>query len=117
MNVALVFIGGGLGASLRWYITTNISSEGFPYGTLTVNLVGCLLIGIASVFLFKEPKLALLLITGFLGGFTTFSSFGLDALSLLREASYRKFLTYVLSSNVLGILFVVLGNKIGSQFI
>ena len=117
MNIGLIFIGGGLGAALRWWVSSEVSSEAFPYGTLTVNLVGCLLIGVASAMLVSQPRMSLLIITGFLGGFTTFSSFGLDAIGLLQQSDYKRFLTYVLSSNVLGVLLVVLGNKVASHFV
>ncbi len=116
MNVVLVFLGGGVGAALRWWMSSSIQSDFFPYGTLSVNLLGCFLIGILSVSLFENPKLGLLLITGFLGGFTTFSSFGLDAFELLQGKAYKTFFTYVLSSNLLGILLVMVGHKLGSVF-
>jgi CrcB protein len=117
MNLVLVFVGGGLGAAARWYISSEVSSIGFPYATLTVNLLGCLLIGFASAFLVTQPKYSLVLITGFLGGFTTFSSFGLDAFGLLQLAEYKKFFGYIFLSNVLGILLVILGYKLASFFV
>jgi CrcB protein len=115
MNLMWVILGGGFGAALRWWISSGMSSEGFPYGTLTVNLFGCLLIGCASVFLLEQPKMSLLLITGFLGGFTTFSSFGLDAMRLLQQEDYKMFFGYIFLSNVLGIMLVILGHKIVSS--
>lgn len=117
MNVVLVFLGGGLGATARWYFTSGISSEGFPFGTLAVNLIGCLLIGLIGAVVLDQPKTGLLLVTGFLGGFTTFSSFGLDAFGLLQLGEYKKFLSYVVLSNLGGVLLVVLGYKIASSFI
>ena len=110
-------MGGGLGAAMRWWISSGVTTENFPYGTLTVNLIGCLLIGIASAFLLSQPKMSLFFVTGFLGGFTTFSSFGLDAMTLLQQSDYKRFLTYVLSSNVLGVLLVLLGNRVASHFV
>jgi len=115
MNLLWVILGGGLGAALRWFIASGISSDGFPYGTFTVNLVGCLLIGGASYFLLNQPKMSLFLITGFLGGFTTFSSFGLDAVKLLQAENYKTLISYVLLSNVLGIMLVILGHKLASS--
>jgi len=115
MSWVWVCIGGGVGATLRWWMSSEITSTSFPYGTLAVNLVGCLLIGVASAMLVSQPKMALLVITGFLGGFTTFSSFGIDAMHLLQAASYKQFLSYVLASNVFGILLVIVGHKIGTQ--
>jgi CrcB protein len=117
MSVAWVFIGGGIGAACRWWLSSGIASTSFPYGTLTVNLIGCFLIGILSVYLVQQPKLSLLLITGFLGGFTTFSSFGLDSFKLLQNADYKSFATYVLASNVVGLLLVIVGHKLATTFI
>lgn len=117
MNVALVFLGGGLGAACRWLISSQLSaSSGFPTGTLSVNLMGCFLIGIASVYLLQQPKLSLLILVGFLGGFTTFSSFGLDAWRMLTAADYKNFAAYITLSNVGGILLVILGHKLATLF-
>jgi len=116
MNLLYVFLGGGLGAACRWFASTQMSSaSGFPTGTLAVNLVGCLLIGLASAYLVNQPKLSLFLIVGFLGGFTTFSSFGLDAWRMLNLGDYKNLVTYLLLSNVIGILLVIFGHKIGNQ--
>jgi len=88
MHWLLVFIGGGLGATARHAVgraTMQAFGPGFPWGTLTVNVVGSFLIGLAvGLFaLFETGQQArLFLITGFLGGFTTFSAFSLDALTL-----------------------------------
>lgn len=117
MNIVYVFLGGGLGAACRWLISTQLAStDGFPFGTLAVNLLGCFLIGIASVYLVQQPRLALFLLVGFLGGFTTFSSFGLDAWHMLSSSEYKNFATYVGLSNVLGILLVIFGHKLGTLF-
>lgn len=117
MNVFYVFIGGGLGAACRWLISSQFTtSNDFPFGTLAVNLIGCFLIGVASVYLVQQPKLTLFLMVGFLGGFTTFSSFGLDAWRMLSSADYKNFVTYVGLSNVVGILLVIFGHKLASYF-
>lgn len=117
MNVLLVFLGGGLGAACRWLVSSQLSAGGgFPYGTLSVNLLGCFLIGIASVYLLQQPKISLFVVVGFLGGFTTFSSFGLDAWRMLSSAEYKNFVSYVGLSNVLGLLLVIFGHKIGTLF-
>ncbi|MEK7485507.1 MAG: fluoride efflux transporter CrcB [Planctomycetota bacterium] len=90
--ILLVGLGGFLGAILRYLISTGLqkwTSSTFPYGTLTVNLLGCFLIGIL-MFLAQEkqtlsPSYRLLLVTGFLGGFTTFSAFGYESMRLFWE--------------------------------
>jgi CrcB protein len=88
MHWILVFVGGGLGAAARHAVgraTLHAFGPGFPWGTLTVNVVGSFLIGLAvgmfALFETGQPA-RLFLITGFLGGFTTFSAFSLDALTL-----------------------------------
>lgn len=118
MNWVWVCIGGGLGAAIRWSLSSFFTSDSsFPYGTLSVNLLGCLLIGMASVWVLHHPKWSLFLITGFLGGFTTFSSFGLEVFKLLQLEEYRKCVTYVLLSNILGVALVILAHKLTSYLI
>lgn len=116
MNTLYVILGGGLGAGMRCLLSSYLNSSQFPIGTLSINLLGCLLIGIASNFLLNSPKMSMLIVTGFLGGFTTFSAFGLDAFQLLQHHNYIKFFTYVAISNVLGIGLVILGHKATSYF-
>lgn len=114
MNIVYVLLGGGLGAVLRWYLSSSMQAAGgFPVGTLTVNLVGCFLIGVFAALLMEtDIKWSLLLITGFLGGFTTFSSFGLDMYYMIQEGRYVPLFTYIALSNVLGLGFVILGHKL-----
>ena len=88
-----IFVGGGLGALLRYGVISNISKilpGAFPYGTLTVNVLGALLIGIIYSLLSQKisisESLKLLITVGFLGGFTTFSSFNLDFFQLIEES-------------------------------
>lgn len=94
-NIFLVFIGGGLGAVLRYIITTQAAarlSGLFPWGTLIVNAVGSLLMGfIIGVLINRAYSLGesarLLLAVGFLGGFTTFSSFSMETVTLIKGDS------------------------------
>ena len=111
----LIFIGGGLGACVRWLLASAINThtpQGFPWGTLGVNLLGCLLIGLAAG-LFERVNAAtewsLFFITGVLGGFTTFSSFGLETMRLVRSDQIAFALAYVLASNILGVSLVAAG--------
>lgn len=92
LRFLLVALGGAAGATFRY--TLNIAALAllgprFPWGTLAANAVGCFLAGIALVFFTEREVLSthhrLLLITGFLGGLTTFSAFALDTLTLSRE--------------------------------
>ncbi|MBT8327217.1 MAG: fluoride efflux transporter CrcB [Bacteroidia bacterium] len=119
MHFFWVFIGGGLGAAARWLLSDYLSSgSSFPMGTFSVNMIGCFLIGIVSAILFEHSvKWELLLIVGFLGGFTTFSSFGLDMFKLIQTADYKNLLSYALLSNVLGLILVIIGHKATTYFI
>ena len=94
-SFVLVFLGGGLGAVCRYFVTTQVGARFgtvFPFGTLTVNTLGSFLMG-ALLFLTERTGLTadplkLLLTVGFLGGFTTFSSFSMETMTLLRGSSY-----------------------------
>jgi fluoride exporter len=93
MSAALaVALGAALGALARWRagVWLNGSWQGFPLGTLLVNVVGGLLIGMALEWFGRQPHdlLKLLLVTGFLGGLTTFSSFSGESLALLQRGEF-----------------------------
>ena len=114
-HLLLVGLGGFCGSVLRygvglWVATWKLQ---FPLATLLVNLLGCFCIGILGALIEKKlgisQELRLLLITGFLGGFTTFSAFGLDALSLLREGKIAPALLYIGLNVFGGLLLVWLG--------
>lgn len=122
MNIIAVMAGGALGALFRYLIFLSMRSEQglqFPYATLTANLIGCLCIGIIAALLPHEKysQLQLFLTTGFLGGFTTFSSFGLESIHLFEQREYLKLTAYVLISNVAGLLLVWLGYKGVKHFV
>ena len=118
MSFIWVMIGGGLGAGLRYAISIGIqtnTSSTFPFGTLTANLLGCLAIGLLSAFFAQTESetLRLTLIVGVLGGFTTFSSFGLETVTLVQEGRLGEAAAYVLLSNIGGLLGVFVGLKLG----
>lgn len=88
----MVFTGGGFGALVRYVLAGWVqesSGNGFPWGTMAVNVIGSLLIGLvmslSSRTLWITPQMRLLLATGFLGGFTTFSTFSYETLSLIQD--------------------------------
>jgi CrcB protein len=99
----------------KWVHT--LTGTGFPMGTFIVNMTGCFLIGILAALFEKwllPPNLRLFVFVGFLGGFTTFSSFGLESFNLAKEMEIRYLLFNVLGSNILGILLVAAGFLLAS---
>lgn len=114
-DIVLVGIGSGIGGICRYLISLFMSHShgGFPWGTFTVNIVGCLLIGIlwgaTSRFQNLAPSFSLLFIVGFCGGFTTFSTFSKEALIMLQANNYTLFALYTIESVLLGIMAVALG--------
>ena len=116
-KVLLVFIGGGIGAATRYGMTLLAGKwfgSGFPWGTLIVNLGGCLMIGIILGLAEKsnlvEPSLRLFFVTGFLGGLTTFSSYAMESILALR-ISMTMSLANIAANNLLGLALVVAGLK------
>jgi len=110
MNYVLIFIGGGLGSSLRH--TINVASArafgtAFPYHTFIINITGSIIMGLVAGYLaFKggpSQHWRLFLMTGVLGGYTTFSAFSLDAALLYERGQIALTLIYVLGSVVLSI--------------
>lgn len=119
----LVALGGAAGASLRYLltgVTYRFVSESFPWGTFVVNLSGCFVIGFLwalSERAIIPARLHPLVFTGVLGGFTTFSSFGLETFNLLRDGEYRFGLLNILGSTVLGLVLVVAGYFVAQFFL
>ena len=111
----LVFLGGGLGSGLRYLVSIamNQYSKVLPFGTFTVNILGCLLIGLILGYTQKENTLTsnqtLLLATGFCGGFTTFSAFANENLELIRNGELFNFSIYAIGSVFLGIVLILIG--------
>ena len=108
--ILAIAIGGGFGAVSRHYVVTaamNIWGPNFPYGTLLVNILGSFIIGVLMETMALKWQLSLetraFLVTGFLGGFTTFSSFSFDVLKLVDTDQYLTALLYVCLSVVLSL--------------
>ena len=110
MNLVIIALGGALGAVSRFLMGNAVSKavgSALPYGTFVINLVGCFAMGLLMTIIVDRELLSaawrLFLCVGFLGGFTTFSSFGYEALMLLTEGRMLAALTYVSGSMVLGL--------------
>ena len=115
-SLILVGLGGGIGSVLRYGTTVfcqRFNAFSYPLSTFIVNIVGSLLIGFLLGYLAKEypgnTNLKLLFITGFCGGFTTFSAFTAENLALIQNGETNTAIFYTLSSIVLGILAVWAG--------
>ena len=106
LNVSLVALGGALGSSLRYLMGlafVKATAFGFPMGVLPVNIIGSFLMGVFVVFAHQKglSTANLFVMTGVLGGFTTFSAFSLDTLRLLEDGRVSAAIIYVMVS-VLG---------------
>jgi fluoride exporter len=115
VNWLLVAIGGAVGCMARYGTALLFHQPGqtarFPWATLTANLLGCMLIGYFNGVLSDcRPEMRMLLMVGFLGGYTTFSTFGLETASYLREGLYLRAATYLVVSNVIGVVLVFAGD-------
>ena len=118
-NALIVALGGAVGSALRYVIQNTIHSKYpnlFPYGTFVVNIVGCLLIGLLMGWATQEkllsPQINLLLIAGFCGGFTTFSTFAYEGNTLLLENKPLQALLYIAASVVVGMVCAYVGYKL-----
>jgi CrcB protein len=115
-NLLAVATGGGFGAIFR-YLTillgVHVFGTRFPFGTVMVNLVGCLIAGILVGLMEQRavlsPTVELLIFTGFLGAFTTLSTFSVETIALFRDGSVVLAMTNVMLNAVLGIVMVAVG--------
>ncbi|MBI3162502.1 MAG: fluoride efflux transporter CrcB [Chloroflexi bacterium] len=119
-NLLLVGIGGFIGSVLRYlfsgWVQQAVKSVGFPFGTLTVNVIGCFIIGFLAQLaeargLFTGES-RLFVFVGILGGFTTFSSFGNETLNLARDGQMMNALANIGANVIIGLFAVWLGRTV-----
>ena len=119
----LIALAGLVGTLLRYWLSGYVArqyGETFPWGTMAVNLIGCFAAG-ALFYATEErflinPTLRTVIMIGLLGGFTTFSSYGLQTFTLLRDGEYILATLNVVTSNVLGLFMVWAGYTLGKVF-
>ena len=124
MHYLLVFLGAGLGGISRYWVSNGIHlflGRQFPFGTLVVNATGCFLTGLLFTIISKRfgdigPQLRALLLIGFLGGYTTFSSFSLETLNLLENGAWWDALLNIMLNVFLCVGLSCLGVLGGRQF-
>ncbi len=114
INLIYVALGGAGGAMLRYLTGLGVGrllGTGFPLGVITVNIIGSFAMGVLAVMLAKKGLMQFspLLMTGFLGGFTTFSAFSLEAVTLFERGQTSAAMSYVLISVIGSILALMLG--------
>lgn len=120
IKVILVMVGGSLGAVCRYGVSllaVRLFGSGFAWGTLLVNLVGCFFIGVAFSLADRGSVLGplprLFFVTGFVGAFTTFSTFAFESVQFVGEEAYFLGVVNVLANNLLGVVLVVFGMWLG----
>ncbi len=123
MEIFVIFIGGGIGACLR-YIFSLVANEKFNlahWSTFFINILGCVLIGFVVGLVSKYPDVInhnayLFLTTGIAGGFTTFSTFSLENINLLKEGKVFQSILYMNLSLFLGVISIFVGFKFAGIF-
>jgi fluoride exporter len=119
LATAMIFLGGGTGTLARYGVVVAFQGlglhrrGGFPAGTFAVNIVGCFAIGLLAQAILNgwsiRDEIRVALLIGVLGGFTTFSSFGLEAVQMWSDGLHWRAIAYVLASNVFGLAAAGLG--------
>jgi len=116
--ILLVAIGGAIGSVLRYAVAILLKSfysGEFPWHTFTVNIIGCFFIGLIFSWSLQSvsfENVRLFLMVGILGGFTTYSSFGLETFDMIKHGRLMIACTYILATNILGLIAVYSGYAI-----
>ena len=120
-SALVIFVGGGFGAVCRWIVGL-LATSGWgvqcPYGTLTVNLIGCLVLGVVmalcSLHIIESISLRQFLVVGFLGGLTTFGTLSFETLNLLQSGDLFRGCVNIVANLFMGILLTYIGFSICS---
>jgi fluoride exporter len=124
LKLILIFVGSGLGGILRYAVqgwVQRLVDVSFPLGTLAVNVAGCFIIGVLAaafsgpILIREEYRIGLTV--GIIGGFTTFSTFGLETFNLANEGQLRLALANVVASCLLGFVAVLIGYRIAERWL
>jgi len=122
-NLIILGLGGFFGAISRYLLSTSVQNmfrdSSFPYGTLAVNLLGCFILGVlthlAVVKGILDAQTRLFLLVGFVGAFTTFSTFSLESASLFQNGQGTAGMLNIIGSNLLGLVFVFVGQFLAAR--
>ncbi|HIO91223.1 MAG TPA: fluoride efflux transporter CrcB [Leucothrix mucor] len=121
-QIFAIMIGGAIGAAMRFIVSNGIYKllgREFPYGTLAVNVIGSFLMGLLTVVLLErgdfDPLIKLAILVGFLGSFTTFSTFSMDTLTLINEGALSRAFLNMISSVIVCVTAVWLGMILAKQ--
>ena len=122
INILYIATGGAFGAVMRYLVSTGVHAllgRGFPYGTLTVNVGGSFMMGFLFIFMIERsslgPEWRALILIGFLGAFTTFSTFSIETLNLVESGAIARAFTNILVNVITCILATWLGVILGRQ--
>ena len=120
--ILVIATGGAVGALMRYWLSTGIAvvlGKGFPYGTLTVNVLGSGAMGFLYILMWQRITFAdewrLAILTGFLGAFTTFSTFSVETLNLFQDGAYLKAGSNIVLSVILCLIAAWIGMMAGKQ--
>jgi fluoride exporter len=123
LRLALIAIFGAVGTVLRYgiqYVTQIGPASSFPWGTMSINLTGCFLLGLIGQLTMNRmmisPDWRVAITVGFFGGYTTFSSFGWETAKMLEEGRWVPATSYVAVSVVIGLLLSIAGIRLANRF-
>lgn len=116
LQIFAIMIGGAIGAAMRFMVSNGVYSllgREFPYGTLAVNIIGSFLMGLLTVMILErgdfDPLIKLAILVGFLGSFTTFSTFSMDTLALINDGALLRAFINMIANVVICVSAVWLG--------